>query len=136
MTGGNRSAGPVAVLVVDDQPHFRSVMRDVVAAAPGFQLAGEAGSGEEAIEVLDTLTVQLVILDKRMPGMGGTAACRAITQRHPEVVVLMCSVEDPDAKMAAECGAAEIVQKQHLNHRRLAELWSRHSSNGRIPASD
>lgn len=111
-------------------------MRDVVAAAPGFELAGEAGSGEEAIQTLKTLSVQLVILDKRMPGLGGIAACRAITEQHPGLVVVLCSVEDPDPKLADECGAAVVVRKQHLNHRLLAELWSEHGGLGQVRTAD
>lgn len=111
-------------------------MRDVVAAAPGFELVGEAGSGEEAIEVLKTLMAQLVILDKRMPGLGGPAACRVITEQHPGLVVVLCSVEDPDPKLADDCGAAVVVRKQHLNHRLLAELWNVYGGARRVRAAD
>jgi DNA-binding NarL/FixJ family response regulator len=118
-----RGTGPVGVLVVDDQAWFREVMRDVVAAAPNFRLVGEADSGEAAIEAVDRLSPGLLIMDKRMPGMGGIEACRAITGRHPEVVVLICSVEDPDPALMDECGAAACVRKHRLSARLLQEIW-------------
>jgi DNA-binding NarL/FixJ family response regulator len=116
----------VSVLVVDDQTWFREVMRDVVAAADSFRLVGEADSGEAAIEAVDRLAPGLVIMDKRMPGMGGVEACRAISERHPDVVVLICSVEDPDPALMRECGASACVRKHRLSARLLREVWQIH----------
>jgi DNA-binding NarL/FixJ family response regulator len=113
----------VPVLVVDDEASFRAVMRDVVAAAPGFRVAGQAASGEEAVEAVEELAPRLVIMDKRMPGMGGIEACRAITERNPEIIVLLCSVEDPDPRLARECGAAGMTPKQYLSPRLLDQVW-------------
>lgn len=119
---------PVGVLVVDDQAWFREVMRDVVAAADSFHLVGEADSGEAAIEAVDRLAPRLLIMDKRMPGMGGIAACKAITERHPEIVVLICSVEDPEPALVRECGASAFLRKHQLSARRLLEIWRTHAS--------
>jgi DNA-binding NarL/FixJ family response regulator len=115
--------GPVGVLVVDDQAWFREVVRDVVEATDGFRLVGEADSGEAAIDAADRLAPGLVIMDKRMPGMGGIEACRTITERHPEAVVMICSVEDPDAELASDCAAAVFVAKWQLSTRLLREIW-------------
>ena len=79
----------VAVIAVDDQPFFLGVARDVVRATPGFRWAGEAKSGEEAIEAVDHLRPDLVLLDVRMPGIGGIEAARRIAGDHPEVVVVL-----------------------------------------------
>ena len=61
---------PVGVLVVDDQQVFRGVLRELVAATAGMTLLGEAASGEQALDAVDELAPQLVIMDKRMPGDG------------------------------------------------------------------
>jgi DNA-binding NarL/FixJ family response regulator len=106
---------PARVLVVDDHPVYRTVMRDVVEATPGLELAGEATSGEEAMEVVERLAAQVVIMDKRMPGMGGLDACRAITRRHPGVAVILCSVEDHDHDAVNTYGAAAVIRKQDLS---------------------
>jgi two-component system invasion response regulator UvrY len=122
-TSPETGAGPIPVLVVDDQESFRAVMREVVAATAGFRLVGEADSGEAALDAVSELAPQLVIMDKRMPGIGGIKACREITARHRGMLVLICSVEDPDPELARECGAARVVSKQRLSPRVLRELW-------------
>lgn len=113
----------VAVLTVDDQASFRSALREVVDAAPEFRLVGEAASGEAGLEAVATLCPSLVIMDKRMPGMDGIEACRLLVERHPEVVVVITSVEDPDPALMDSSGAAAVVRKQDLSPRRLAALW-------------
>ena len=114
---------PVGVLVVDDQEVFRSVLRDVIAATPGMTLVGEAASGEQALEAVDALAPHLVVMDKRMPGMGGIDAARRIRVRHPEVVVLLASVEEPTPEALAASGAARVVPKQQLSPGVLVDVW-------------
>src|ERR1041384_885338 len=101
----------VAVIAADDQPFFLGVARDVVRATPGFRWVGEAQSGEEAIEAVDDLRPDLVLLDVRMPGIGGVEAARRIAAEHPEIVVVLITVDDRDVTIdAAEAsGVAELV---------------------------
>ena len=113
----------VTVLAVDDQDYFRAVMREVVQATEGFQWVGEAASGEAALEAAEALSPSLVLIDKRMPGMGGVEACRRLTERHPELVVVITSIEDPDATVVESCRAAAFVRKQDLSPRFLREVW-------------
>lgn len=120
---GDEQVDAVPVLVVDDQASFRAVMRDVVEATPGFHLVGEADSGPAAVEAVGRLRPQLVIMDKRMPGMSGLHASREITSSHPEVVVLLCSVEDAEPELAREYGAAAMTNKAHLSTRVVTEVW-------------
>jgi DNA-binding NarL/FixJ family response regulator len=117
---------PVSVLVVDDQAAFRAVMREVVAAARGFELAGEAASGDEALKFVGENAPQVVVVDKRLPDVSGIDICRAITREHPEIAVVVCSVEDLDPQLAQECGAARAIHKQHLSPKLLADVWSTH----------
>jgi DNA-binding NarL/FixJ family response regulator len=113
----------ITVLVVDDQESFRSAMREVVGATEGFRLVGEAESGEAALDAVDELAPRMVIMDKRMPGMGGVEATRILTARHPDVVVLLISVEDPDALLARSSPAAALARKQDLSPRLLRDVW-------------
>jgi two-component system, NarL family, invasion response regulator UvrY len=113
----------VSVLVVDDHVSFRAVMREVVAAASGFELAGEAASGTDALNFVEENKPQVVVVDKRMPDASGIEICRAITARHPDIIVVLCSVEDLDLQVAQECGAARAVHKQHLSPQLLADVW-------------
>lgn len=117
---------PVSVLVVDDQASFRAVMREVVAATRDFELAGEAASGDEALRFVEEHAPEVVLVDKRLPDASGIEICRAITARHPDTAVVICSVEDLDPHLAYECGAAAAVHKQHLSPQLLRDVWRTH----------
>lgn len=116
----------VSVLVVDDQESFREVARELVAATDGFRLIGEAASGEQALAAADELCPQLVIMDKRLPGLSGVEATRLIKSRHPSVVVVIVSVEEPHAQVLQSSGAAEFIRKQELSPRVLQGIWRKH----------
>ena len=120
---------PVRVLAVDDQPIFLRTLRQLVAAAPGFELAGEATSGEEALERAAELQPDLVLLDVRMPGMDGVeTARRLLAGERPSTVVLISldPLPEPDADVLGSAGAAAFVRKQELSVRRLLSVWAEH----------
>jgi two-component system, NarL family, invasion response regulator UvrY len=117
------NGGLVTVLVVDDQAAFRGALRELVAATEGFALVGEAASGEQALEAVEELAPRLVIMDKRMPGLGGIAATRLLTRQHPDVVVVLVSLEDPDPDVARSCGAATFLSKGDLSIESLRQVW-------------
>jgi DNA-binding NarL/FixJ family response regulator len=116
----------VRVLVVDDQEPFRRAMIEVVAAADGFVLAGEADCGEAALTLAEERSPGLVLMDKRMPGMDGHEAARRLTERHPGLVVLIFSVEDPDPSRARSAGAAATCHKRDLSPELLQSVWEQH----------
>jgi DNA-binding NarL/FixJ family response regulator len=68
----------VRVLTIDDQEMFRSIARDVIAATAGFESVGEADGGESGIEAVGRLAPDLVLLDVRMPGLGGIDVARRL----------------------------------------------------------
>jgi two-component system, NarL family, invasion response regulator UvrY len=111
-----RRRSDVGVLVVDDQPAFRSAVSELIQFTPGFRLVGQVGSGEEAIEFVNQHAPGLVILDVCMPNLDGVATARAIARiRHATVTVLV-SV-DPHADIAADPrahGAAAFIPKEKL----------------------
>ena len=123
----------VAVLAADDQPFFLGVARDVVRATPGFCWAGEAQSGEDAIAAVGKLDPDLVLLDVRMPGIGGIEAARRIAGEHPDVVVILITVDDDRAGIEGDIeasGASELIGKQRFGPAMLRALWARHGSGG------
>jgi DNA-binding NarL/FixJ family response regulator len=119
----------VGVVTVDDQPVFLKAARDVIGATPGFSSVGEACSGKEALAVVDEQRPELVLVDLRMPGMDGIEAAGLIKKAHPEVVVVLISLEQPENVPAAasSSGAAALVCKQDFGPRLLRRLWLAHA---------
>jgi two-component system, NarL family, invasion response regulator UvrY len=122
---GTPTEDRVGVLGVDDQPIFLDVARDVVAATPGFRWVGGATSGEEALNAVTELGPKLVLLDVRMPGMDGIETAQRICETHPDVVVVLISIEDsPAIKSAIEAsGASALVRKREFGPAMLRRLW-------------
>jgi two-component system invasion response regulator UvrY len=118
----------VRVLTVDDLIVFRRAVLDVIAATPGFDPVGDAESGEDALDEVERLRPELVLLDVRMPGIGGVEAARRITTAHPETVVVLISIEDSAelAEDAHTCGVAAFVRKQDFGPRLLRSIWETH----------
>lgn len=117
----------VTVLVVDDQPPFRMAAGAVVRRAAGFELVGEAESGEGALEQVAVLQPSLVLMDIKMSGIGGVEATRKIRRASPETVVFLCSTypaTDLPAQ-AATSGAAAYINKEDLAPGLLRRLWDR-----------
>jgi DNA-binding NarL/FixJ family response regulator len=115
----------VTVLVVDDQPPFRDAARAVVARLDGFHVVAEAESGEQAIEIVETVHPQLVLMDINMGGIDGIEATSRITAAHPgTMVVLLSTYELGDLPPSARTsGAAAYVNKDDFGGRILRRLW-------------
>ena len=116
---------PRSVLVVDDQAPFRLAARAVLRRLDGFEFAGEARSGPEAIELVAALHPALILMDIHMPLMSGIEATRRIMAEHPDVAVILCSTHDPKdlPADAAASGAIAYVSKEHLSAATIRELW-------------
>ena len=107
-----------SVMIVDDQRYARLGLALVIRKAPDLHVVGEAGDGQEALEVLERLNrstglPDVVLMDVRMPGMDGISATRAMTQRFPTVKVLVLTTYDEDdyAFGALEVGASGFLLK-------------------------
>jgi signal transduction histidine kinase len=84
-------AEPVRVLVVDDIQQVREGLARVLGQLGGIEVVGTAGDGLEAVELASVTDPQVVVMDLRMPNMGGVEATREIVARHADVSVLMLS---------------------------------------------
>ncbi|MBV8690061.1 MAG: response regulator transcription factor [Actinobacteria bacterium] len=114
------------VLVVDDQKPFRRAATAVVAMTPGFDVIGEAETGERAVELTDQLVPELVLMDVKLPGISGIEATRQLVAAHPDTVVVLLSTYDLDELPGAETsGALSYVAKDHFGPDVLADIWAR-----------
>jgi DNA-binding NarL/FixJ family response regulator len=118
---------PVRVLIVDDQEPFRIAARLVVEATEGFEVVGEAETGEDSVAMAREFRPDLVLMDVNLPGINGLDATRAIlAERAEPVVVLLLSTyeEDEYAPRADECGAAAYIPKAAFGPDRLESAWA------------
>ena len=117
----------VRVLIVDDQEPFRLAARMVVDATDGFEVVGEAETGEASVEMARELSPDLVLMDVNLPGISGLDATRQIlAERAEPVIVLLLSTyeEEEYAPRAAECGAAAYIPKAVFGPDRLEAAWA------------
>ncbi|MGH8867205.1 MAG: response regulator transcription factor [Actinomycetes bacterium] len=85
------------VLICDDSPLVREALRRVVGGVPGVDTVTTAGSGEEALARFPTERPDLVLMDVRMPGLGGVMAARRLLSAHPSATIVMLALaEDLD----------------------------------------
>jgi two-component system KDP operon response regulator KdpE len=98
------------ILLIDDEPQIRRVLRTSLSSKGARVL--DVASGEEGVELLRRETVDLILLDLNMPGMGGLSACRAIRNGW-DVPIIVVSVResDQDKVEALDAGADDYVSK-------------------------
>lgn len=104
----------IRVLIADDHEVVRLGLRSLLENVEEIEVVGEAGSGEEALARAGTLKPNVVVMDVRMPEMGGIEACRAIRSAYPEIkVIMLTSYSDDEAVFASVmAGASGYVLKR------------------------
>ena len=131
---------PLRLLIVDDQPIIRRGLALMLGAEPGIEVVGQAGDGQEAVDLALTLTPDVVLMDLQMPRLGGVAATRQITARLPRTHVVVLTTFDDDElvfeaiqagaqayllKDAAEEDVLETVRAVHRGESRLSPTVAR-----------
>jgi two-component system chemotaxis response regulator CheB len=103
------------ILIVDDSAVMRSLLRSVIVAEPGLEVAGTAGDGASALSSVGLLRPDLILLDVEMPVMDGLVTLRELRRRGHKMPVIMCSsVTQRGAKVTLEAlasGASDYVAK-------------------------
>ncbi len=87
------------ILIADDHPIVRDGLIAVAETQPDLEVVGEAGDGEEAVELASRLEPDVVLMDLRMPKMSGAEAIRRIRARLPRAHVLILTTYDNDASI-------------------------------------
>jgi two-component system chemotaxis response regulator CheY len=100
------------VLICDDAMFMRSVIASVLTSA-GYEVVGEASTGDEAVARFAELRPAVVTMDLLMPGMGGLDALKAIRATNPDARIVICSAmgQEPLMRQALNAGAAAFVVK-------------------------
>jgi two-component system NarL family response regulator len=102
------------VLLVDDHAIVRTGLRTMINNEPGLRVVGEASNGEEGITAYEQHRPDMVLMDLRMPGMGGVECTRAIRQRDPQAMVVVLTTYDGDEHIyqALRAGARAYLLKE------------------------
>ena len=87
---------PIHVLLVDDLVIVRQGLATILKYAPGIQVTGEAGDGEEAVALAQALRPDVILMDLKMPRLGGIPATRRIRAALPETRVIILTTYDAD----------------------------------------
>ena len=105
---------PISTLIVDDQPDIRLLLRVIINASNnGLVVAGEAESGTDALELVDTLDPDVIVLDQMMPGMSGLDTAKAILRDRPaqRIILFSAYLDDALRAAAADAGVTSCVDK-------------------------
>ena len=104
---------PITVLIVDDHTVARAGLRAMLETNKQVQVIGEAGDGEQALELAGMIHPRVVLMDIRMPGMDGLEVTRRLAARYPDIAVVMITSYDSDWLVvdAVLAGAVGFLQK-------------------------
>ena len=100
------------VMLVDDRPLLRNGLASLL-RAHGHEVVGEADDGRQALDIVGQASPDVVLMDIRMPVMGGLEATRLMTAQHPEVKIVMLTVSDDENDLfeAVKSGAQGYLLK-------------------------
>ncbi|MGH9101836.1 MAG: response regulator [Acidimicrobiales bacterium] len=109
-----RPGDPVRVIIADDQALFRRGLYVVLSGEQGIEVVAEAADGEEALSMAEELVPDVVLMDVRMPRLGGIEATRRIKASLPSTRILMLTASDADEDLyeAVKAGANGYLLKE------------------------
>ncbi len=132
MTG----ASPITVLIVDDHPVVRDGLTAMLSAEPDIRLVGEAGTGAEAIAMIEALRPSTVVVDLLLPDMGGAEIIRRVCSQSSDTgfVVLTSVAGDEEIYRALEAGARGYLFKDMARKELIQAIRAVHRGQRYIPA--
>jgi len=101
------------ILLADDHRMFRQGLREMIERKTDFEVVGEAGTGREALTMVEALRPDIVLLDIQMPELNGVAVAQQLAQTHPDVKIVMLTMyrEDQQLVDAIQAGARGYLLK-------------------------
>jgi DNA-binding NarL/FixJ family response regulator len=109
---------PIEILLVDDHPRVRQLLREMIESYDDLKIVGEAFNGEEAVLLAASLKPAVVIMDIYLPILSGIAATTLIKVNNPFITVIALTASDPceDEKAMTIAGAAAVINKGDVLH--------------------
>ena len=110
--------GRIRVVVADDHPIFREGLRRLLQAEERFVVVGQAQNGAEAVQQVESLRPDVLLLDLAMPGTGGINALEQIAERglDVKVVLLTAAIDTGDSVRVLQLGARGVIMKECATH--------------------
>ena len=101
------------ILIADDHPLVRTGLSTILAGVPGFEVVGQAATGQEAIDLTATLRPDVIVMDLQMPDVSGVIATREILAAYPETRILVVTLfaDEDSVLLALRAGARGYVLK-------------------------
>ncbi|MBV9483450.1 MAG: response regulator transcription factor [Acidobacteria bacterium] len=115
LAGGG--CGLIRILVADDSEVVRRGLEDLLRQHAGWEVCGEAVDGREAVQKVEQLVPDVVVLDFSMPGMNGIEAARQILQVRPSTRIVLCSMylDRQLASLAETAGIRSLLSKSNVS---------------------
>lgn len=103
----------ISLLIVDNHTLFRQGLVSLLQSEAGYRVLGEASSGEEALRLVPELRPDVILMDVKMPGIGGVEATRRLLEGDPEARVMMLTVSEEEENLfaAIQAGARGYILK-------------------------
>jgi two-component system, NarL family, nitrate/nitrite response regulator NarL len=112
----------VRIVIADDHPIFRDGLKGLLESEPGFSVVGEAADGMEAVNTVQALQPEVLLLDVAMPRMGGLEALSALAGSPTRVIMLAASISDDAIVKAIQLGARGVVLKEAATRQLLEAI--------------
>ncbi len=103
----------IRLLIIDDHEMVREGLKAMLSAEPDFEIVGDAANAEQADELIHRLHPDVILLDVRLPGVSGIEICRSVTERYPEIAVIIVTTFT-DETLVSQCiqaGARGFIVK-------------------------
>jgi two-component system NarL family response regulator len=126
---------PIRLMLVDDHPAFRKGMAALLESEPDLKVVAEAGNGAEAISLFRDTRPDVVLMDLRLPGMGGVETTIAIRKEFPQahIIVLTTFDADEDIYRAIQSGAQSYLLKDTPEDELAETIRAVHAGQMRLP---
>ena len=130
-----KKTNEITIMLVDDHPAFRKGMAALIESEPDLRVVAESGDGRHAIEMYRQKKPDVILMDLRLPGMGGVEAIIAIRKEFPDVRVIVLTTFDMDEDIfrAIQSGAKSYLLKDTPEDELAAAIRAVHAGQEILP---